>query len=144
MTVRYLCTAIILLTTSGCSTVELAANRSKWDSLGMVDYRLVVRRECYACSVDREAGGPFVVKVVQGKIVKATFSDDGSSVSPNVELPTVEDLFTRIREGPGSWRWSVRARYDGHLGYPIHSRVGRDDITDVSYTYMVEDLQVNN
>jgi len=122
MTVRYWCIAVVLLTASGCSPVERAANRSKWESLGIVDYRMEVRGECYLCGVDREAGGPFVIEVVQGKVVKATYSDDGSPVPTSVELPTVEDLFARIREGLRGWRWSAKAKYDEHLGYPIYSR----------------------
>ena len=99
-----------------------------------------VRGECYLCRVDREAGGPFVIEVVQGKVVKATYSDDGSPVPTSVELPTAKDLFARIREGPRGWRWSAKAKYDEHLGYPI---VGYNDITDLGYAYVVEDLQVN-
>ncbi len=128
----------LLLTTENR---ELASNYKKWKAQGIADYRFWLKAVCYCELVQ---GGPLVVDVRQGKVVKATYIESGRPVPPDDLrwIPTVEDLFVKIAGAVGHPKIEVEAIYHDRSGYPTFTATEHVIATDTFASYSIERLDI--
>ena len=134
----------LALAVSACSNPfspgdELDDAREKWAGQGIDSYSLTVREICF-CPI--EAGGPFRVAVVRGRVTSVTYLGDGTGVEPDERIPlTVDDLFATVDEAMRDAA-DVEVEYDATYGFPANIRIDRiANAVDDEVYYEARDFQ---
>ena len=105
-----------------------------------MDYRFRYRIACYCADP-----GPFVIDVVNGKVVSAREENSGELVSQQVleGLPTVDDVFDSIAEAIAHEPYSFAVEYDVTLGFPVQVDADwAEGLADDEYTKVLSDFQL--
>lgn len=113
---------------SGCGLItapgegdRLDAARRLWSSEGQRDYLYEVRSDCF-CGL---AGRWIEVTVIGGQVAGGTYLDTHTPVAQGVvqALPTVPDLFDRIRHAIEARAVLLEVQYDTRDGHPVRINV---------------------
>ncbi|MEM0962791.1 MAG: DUF6174 domain-containing protein [Bacteroidota bacterium] len=122
--------------TGNVETPELDAAIAKWESTGMDDYTMTVRRTCF-CPVP-DYTGPFQVTVRTGELAEVSL--DGSIVEAE-RGATVASLFDLLRDAYDRQAETVMVEYHPDLGYPISISIDYDTrMADEEIGYTVTDF----
>jgi len=127
MTIARSCFAVGLLAAlGGCSNPigpsaegELQMAKAQWDQIGMTSYTFELRRACYCGYAD--AGYRVRVVVANGTAIDAYNTDLEATLTPAhlATMPTIEGLFTIIRNAIDQSADRIRVRYDAQTGVPL-------------------------
>jgi len=105
--------------------------RAQWDRAHVVTYEMTLNVSCFCAIV-----GPMVVSVRDGAVVSAHRVSDGAAVDIRY-VPTVDDIFDRIRDALKAKHGNIVLEFNDSLGYP--ARASLDPIVnavddEVDYT----------
>jgi hypothetical protein len=136
---------LLVLTLPGCGLVtgpgqddRLAEAQARWAALGQRDYQYEVRSDCF-CGM---AGRWIEVTVIGDQVVSGRYLDNDAEVEPSLlpALPTVHDLFERIRDAVRAEPVLLQVEYHPQDGHPTRINV------DISYSISDEEylLQSRN
>lgn len=125
--------------------VELATNRSTWESGRPASFRYVVDRDCYCDPTYIE---PYVASEERGNqsaaFVIEVESSTGEFVSTPPEPVWIEDLFDLIEQSVRDDN-SVDVEYDKEFGFPISIVVHPDPAPpDSGYRVEVRDFEITD
>ncbi len=98
---------------------DLAANRARWEALGLETYVYEVEHSCF-CPV--EAIGPVRVQVENGSVTSRTYPQSGDSVAATFSdvFPTVDGLFDVLQRAIDQNAADVQVTWDPDTGVPLH------------------------
>lgn len=94
---------------------ELAANRSKWEALGILSYEYETNETCYC---DPDTLRTVRVSVEEGVVTSVVAVGNGE-VLENEGYETIDEQFDRVEEAFDFPADFVTIRYDPLYGYPI-------------------------
>jgi hypothetical protein len=119
---------------------ELKVAAARWAERGPQLYTFVFRQSCECL-----ATGTYLVRVENGVVVEARPLPLESPPEPPPDLaaiPTIDDLFDRLRAAAAAGPIAFEVEYDDPLGYP---RMGSFDISaegaDDEYSFEVREVQ---
>ena len=119
-----------LLLTGGCGIFEPASDDEErlenaiagWKRLGITEYSYVYSR---TCECPPEWQRPVLVRVKDGEVTEATVVETGAA-RDITRMPTIDDLFTMIREALDEDADIIRISYDRQFYYPIDMLIDDD------------------
>lgn len=115
---------------------RLADARLRWAAQGQLNYSYEIRSDCF-CGL---AGRWIEVTVIGDAVVSGRYLDSNTAVEPNLlpALPTVLDLFDRIRDAVKADAVLLQVEYAAHDGHPVRINV------DLRYTVADEEYQLQS
>jgi len=118
---------------------RLADARARWAAQGQQNYTYEVRSDCF-CGL---AGRWIEVTVIEERVVSGRYLDDNTQVEPKLlpALPTVPDLFDRIRDAVRADAVLLQVEYSGNDGHPVRINVDiRYNVADEEYLLQSRNL----
>ena len=120
---------LLALTLSGCARPfllprdeegEVAAQRRRWESQNLDDYRFTIARTCFCVPL-----GAVVVEVRDDHVVSVKDAQTGSPVTgPEAQgIPTIDELFDAIDAAADEGTY-LDVKYHSSLGYPTEAEIG--------------------
>lgn len=94
---------------------ELEAARAAWEACGYDSYDFVLEWRLFA---GPEMTGPARIAVVDGVVVEATYTADGSPVEPSFDTRTVPELLDLVGEALARPADVVTVSWDPACGFP--------------------------
>jgi hypothetical protein len=104
----------------------LAEAQQRWESLALENYDYQYQRQCF-CQIDYVR--PMAVQVREGQIVSVLYADEeGGTVSEEIaqNVPTIDGLFSILRDAVDTGAASIQASYDEGQGYPRQAFIDYD------------------
>lgn len=95
---------------------RLEEARVAWALAGPAGYEFVFQRFCF-CGPDTVR--PVRIDVRFGEVSAVTVVETDEPLADLSSFPTIEDLFAEIEDAIERDAYSLDARYDGDLGYPV-------------------------
>lgn len=119
-----------LLLTGGCGIFEPASDEEErlenaiagWKRLGITEYSYVYSR---TCECPPEWQRPVLILVRDGEVTQASDGETGAA-RDITRMPTIDDLFTMIRDALDDDADVVRISYDRQFHYPIDMMIDSD------------------
>jgi len=120
---------LLALALSGCARPfllprdeegEVAAQRRRWESQNLDDYRFNFARTCFCVPL-----GAVVVEVRDDKVVSVKDVQTGSPVTGTSAqgIPTIDQLFDYIARAADEGTY-LDVKYHSSLGYPTEAEIG--------------------
>ncbi|HEY0024313.1 MAG TPA: DUF6174 domain-containing protein [Longimicrobium sp.] len=120
---------LLALALSGCARPfllprdeegEVAAQRRRWESHDLDDYRFTFARDCFCAPL-----GVVVVEVRDDKVVSVKELQTGNPVTGTTaqQIPTIEQLFGYIARAADEGTY-LEVEYHSSLGYPAAAEIG--------------------
>lgn len=111
---------------------DLSHAQSLWNNIKASNYDYTVRQRCYCLEAYSK---PMRVKVREGKVVSASYSQDKSPVPQKIvkSLRTIDEWFGYIQRGYARNYATLIVHYDKDKGYPKniitdpHERISDDE-----------------
>jgi hypothetical protein len=136
---------LLALALSGCAhpfllprdeNGDVAAQRRRWDSQNLDDYRFHFARTCFCVPM-----GVVVVEVRDDQVVAVKDAQTGSPVTgPEAQgIPTIEQLFDEIAEAASEGTY-LDVQYHSSQGYPTEAEIGTL-ANDAGVRYSVGNVQ---
>lgn len=133
-----------LLAVAGCSDptaprfeIEVAAG--KWAERGPASYVYIFRQSC-ECLLS----GPYVVTVEDGTVKGAQLLPFTTPPAPTPDLalvPTIDDLFERLRSAADAGPVRFEVEFDSEYGYPTSGSYDLSaEIADDEYSFEAREL----
>ncbi|MDH3732513.1 MAG: DUF6174 domain-containing protein [Gemmatimonadota bacterium] len=105
------------------SSEAVEDHRARWLAAGIDDYEYDYRRQCECLPTDTR---PARVRVRDGRVATATYSDSGELAGSFAAYPTVEELFDLVDEAIVREAAMLVVSYDSRLGYPTKITIDYD------------------
>ena len=120
---------LLALSLSGCARPfllprdgegEVEAQRRRWDSQNLDDYRFNFARTCFCVPL-----GAVVVEVRDDRVVTVKDAQTGSPVTGAAAqgIPTIDELFDSIAAAADEGTY-LDVKYHSSLGYPTETEIG--------------------
>jgi hypothetical protein len=136
---------LLALTLSGCAQPfllprdgdgEVAAQRRRWESQNVDDYRFTFARTCFCPPL-----GAVVVEVRNDRVVAVKDAQTGTPITgPEANgIPTIDQLFDYIADAASEGTY-LDVKYHSSLGYPTEAEIGTL-ANDAGVRYSVGNVQ---
>lgn len=122
----------------------LAANEAKWKTASVGgDYDYTIQLNAFTSPDYRR---PITVSVANGQVSNMTYADTGEAVPADRQatVPSINDLFSMLRDAYTSNAARVDVTYDPKYGFPSSLYIDQSEMmADEEFGYTVSDLNIN-